>query len=257
MNYCPNCGAQIREGAKFCNSCGFNLKEEQNNYHKENSDTSEDIANSSVITIDKARVSKASKGYLSYFIQTLREPTTSFNETNSFYGFVQFFLISLVHSLSILFATLTSYIQLSFGTFLGLFLLTYIGSFISFIIIFGIRTLLQKSSDSFGKTVSQYSGFFSSYLAMQIIVMIFNLIAPEQFIVFSLILTILSGIVSLSAFTAYIYGSTNKGKVDNFYITIIGYILLVLGGIIIYRISTAVAFNIIQDLISNFQYDFY
>ena len=30
MKFCPNCGSEIKEGAKFCPKCGFNIEQMTN-----------------------------------------------------------------------------------------------------------------------------------------------------------------------------------------------------------------------------------
>ncbi|WP_427813542.1 zinc-ribbon domain-containing protein [Enterococcus sp. 22-H-5-01] len=39
MNYCPNCGTELRAGAKFCPACRCDLEQETRNH--ETTDTSQ------------------------------------------------------------------------------------------------------------------------------------------------------------------------------------------------------------------------
>lgn len=253
MKYCSNCGKEVKEGAKFCNSCGAITAAEKAPNQQVDSIKSEQVINLSSINIDKEKISKMSNGYFTYFKTTLVKPSESFYETASINGVIHFVLLSLIQVISLWFLSLDSYsyqyVSIGFGTLLGLLLALVLFNFLSVFVVHGVKKVAYKSGDSFLATTTQYGGFFTALIVLQGIIMLFSLISGEEFAVLISILYLLSLVISFFAFANYLYKSDATVKMDKFYVGIIATLILLFVWFIVARIGAAAMMTIVEDIV--------
>lgn len=253
MKYCSNCGKEVKEGSKFCNSCGAITATEGVPNQQVDSSKSEQVINLSSINIDKEKLSKMSNGYFSYFKTTLVKPSESFHETASINGVIHFVLLSLIQVISLWFLSLDSYsyqyVSIDFGTLLGLLIALVLFNFLSVFVVHGVKKVAYKSNDSFLATTTQYGGFFTALIVLQGIIMLFSLISGEEFAVLISILYLLSLVISFFAFANYLYKSDATVKMDKFYVGIIATLILLFVWFIVARIGAAAMMTIVEDIV--------
>lgn len=253
MKYCANCGKEVKEGSKFCNSCGAITATGEVPNQQVDSPKSDQVINLSSINIDKERLSKMSNGYFSYFKTTLVKPSESFHETASINGVIHFVLLSLIQVISLWFLSLDSYsyqfVSMSFGTLLGLLLALVLVNFLSVFVVHGVKKVAYKSTDSFLATSTQYGGLFTALIVLQGIIMLLSLISSEEFAVLISILYLLSLVISVFAFVNYVYKSETLVKIDKFYIGIIAALVLFIVWFIVARIGAAAMMTVVEDIV--------
>ena len=69
MNKCPNCGSDIKEGAKFCTSCGYQLV--QGNVNNTVNTTNADRAKQ---TVDADKMKEVSMNYWDWLVTSWKHP---------------------------------------------------------------------------------------------------------------------------------------------------------------------------------------
>lgn len=254
MKYCPDCGNELKEGAKFCNACGSNIAAERAVPQQTSAVKGEQVINLSAINIDKERISDLSNNYFTYFKDTLVHPSESFHKETSYNGIIQFVLLSFIQVLSFLFVSFDSYFSMTFGMFLGLFLTLTLFNFLSVFVVHGVKKFVYRASGSFLKTSTQYGGLFSSYVLLHTIIMLVTLFVGADSSPLAVISSLLSVVVAIFAFAIYLYIDENKPKLDKFYVGVIATLVLFLVWFIVLRLGSTAIISLLEGYMSDIMY---
>lgn len=261
MIYCSNCGKELKEGTKFCTSCGqppTGDVSEQSHVTNSNGSAAQRAAalNLGSLNIDKEKISAMSKGYFTYLKETLFHPTTSFTKEASSNGLIQFVLLALLEMLIVWLASssMSSYNVFGFKEALILLFFLLIFHFASVGVVYLVQKLILKNQDSFTKVATQYGGFFSGVVVLHALIFVVTLFSTSGSVEFLTLLIYLALFLSMLAFTAYLLGSPNTSKIDSTYIVAIGYFVLLITWFILFRISSAVVVNTFKQMMYRYMY---
>lgn len=246
MEYCKNCGNELKEGVLFCTNCGQKVDEDINVNNQNTS--SENVA---TISIDTERISKVSKSYWSYFMRTLKHPTSSFKEEASYYGIIQLSIMSLLATLSL--TTVASNFGATFSMFFRALISFLIWNFGSAGVVYGVTKLFANTKESFMSMTAKYAGLFSSVLLLQAIMFVMGILIPSGVSIFSAILLIVAISLSSLAFTIYIYESSKESKIDRLYILLIAYFIMF---IFMTLVSSIIVDSVLAELFNYLEYMF-
>jgi len=259
MNYCPNCQSEVKENAKFCTNCGYNLKEYQTerSYEVKKNGTYVNEKQPIQTSTSQENISKAAKEYWGYFKRTLLHPSNSFKEDgNNFNGIIQFSLMAILLTLTSFFFSLM-WNGGGFSMFFGSLVYNLFFIFATVSIIFLLRKTLHNSQTSFKETTSQFGGLFSGIIILSAIYLLMTMIAPIGLIVPILLISLLIVMFSIAAFNIYLFSSTQKGKIDSYYITLIGNLIMMIFTIVIIRIAFSYVLNdVMRTIEESFYYGF-
>lgn len=238
MKYCINCGAQIKEEAKFCPNCGQDqtksVKEEQ---------TSESFADNETVQQTIA----LSKSYFGYFMEKLRRPSSDLTGNLTYFGYISmgiYLLLQALLSTMIIsrgIGAINQFLAMMgaydygydpFGTdlvngvgfsfFLRIFIFYLLALAITVVITYGVERITLKDTVSFNQTVNQLANFLSG-INLFLLLFAFGLFIRLFSPIICLIIMLLA--LSLFQFSIIFAVSHNaqqkKAKIAPFYIVLL------------------------------------
>lgn len=247
MKKCNNCEAMMNEDAKFCTNCGAAFEQMTPNRNVETNSASNtgtiDNQTSQVVqnvsnAVKSVEYEKVAQGYWTYFVSTLKKPSSSFVVNDRTNGWIQFVLLSILNALSSV--TMLSSIpgsEAGIGMFFQLFFVQLIISVTGIAILFLFKNFVQKVNTPFSAVASQYGGLLSANIILFLIIFISSLISPIAMISIIMIGLILIGIVNVIGFNMYLLNGQNNSKLDNFYVTLLANVVVLIIMFIITRIG--------------------
>lgn len=264
MKHCHNCQSEIKENAKFCTNCGANLIQSEEPLIESENDGAEVYTNEEVttqttnsVTIDTEKLTSTLQNYWDYFKRTLISPSISFAETDDINGLIQFTVIALLNAFIQLFLVFSWYPEGKFSFFFSILLSSLAFNFMILLIVFGLKRILLKSELSFQVIASQFGGFLSTAIVLQVVLALFSLIAPIGLIVPSTILSLVVSAIFIAGFNIYLYSSSGNAKRDRYFVNIIGNAIVIIFLLIVLRLMTNYMLNNLDNLINEILFELF
>lgn len=236
LRKCPNCSNRVVKGSKFCTHCGGRLPDYSKKKRRK--------VNKDFIDVDFTGGKKIFNQYKKYFLERLKDPTTSMkksmNQVSFQFGLVQLILFALINSITVLTlhgkvnvgSTYNSNLSM-FSLFFGalvlqalLFLNTVISLYIS-------ANYLKKVPTTVQTITSRIGGLITPQLILSIVLYLSVLLRIGFLYDVTLSLIILIGIVIISF---YLLSIKNNSTIPNFYTVIFAMSLLLFLQVIMYNV---------------------
>lgn len=260
MQTCSNCGHSQQQG-KFCAKCGTPIIIDQQTEQAQIQTYAQPNE-----TIEQLK--QVSNGYISKFVDLLKNPTKSLHETNS----VVNGLISLV--LFVFIAAFTIYTMINkaysstVGTFAGIFDERYSGlpiaalvfimfaiavfTFVADIAVFVLGKIFVGHV-SFKQLFTQITNFYPTIIALMAVAFILQLIGITGFAILAIIFALSIAILFIPLYVIVHLLQNENTKIDVFHIYLImAFIIFFL----IYLVSSSAISSMIDELRSDI-FDFY
>ncbi|WP_027108979.1 zinc ribbon domain-containing protein [Lacticigenium naphthae] len=255
MKFCSNCGNELKAATKFCSECG---KPVDGSATVTDEKPGQTIINLDAMNIDKEQVGTLAADYWDYFLQTVKNPSSSFKKAESANGIIQFALMSLFSSITLTFLA-TNVFSASMELFFKSFLFFLAFNFGSTGIVMLVKKVFYTATVNYKTLLTQYGGLFSGFILLQSILLLFIAVAPLGLIVPSTILFAGTVTLAMTNFTVYLYQDKNSAKIDRIYIALIGNLIMLLVFIILGRTGVFAAVEefsyLATDIMNEFIYD--
>lgn len=266
MKKCNNCGQLMSEDAKFCTNCGTAFAEKALNRSLDTNEEARsepnDTQTSQVVqdvsnAIKSVEYNKIAQSYWNYLVSTIKKPSSSFKVTDKANGWIQFFMLAILNSLSSI--AIISGIpgpgsETGISIFFKLFFVQLIINISSITILFVFKNLVQKVNAPFSVVASQYGGLLSFNIILLLVLLISALISPIAMISIILIASILIGIVNVIGFNMYLLSGKNNARLDNFYVTLLANTVVIIIIAIIVRIGLEMMIDMLPYMFNQYMY---
>lgn len=274
MNKCQKCGNEVKVGAKFCPKCGAVQevvvpKPLGSTPNTTSTPTPKSMApnenGGKTVTIDTGDLKNQAKNYWSYFLEGLQRPTDQLAQKNSWFGYVQFLLISILiayipthfYSLGVnaannavskysssdiygIVQAIGGQVPSASGIFFKVFLFCLI--FNLFYVLMGYITVraVMKNDVSIGQFTTRFGGMLSLQISILVLVdLIVQFSNGISNLVLILVLLAIAASIFSVVFNAVILLHENHSGIDRLYlllismlvITIIVYVAIQIGGL--------------------------
>lgn len=222
MNFCTECGSEMKANAKFCTNCGSKVKVTAGSPLKENKIPETEPVHvrpgdkvssqqAGTIVIDSAAVQEQVFSYLYFLKDTLIAPSSVFLKGTWLNGLISLILFVLIQTVLIPLPFLSSFFQnvITQAAFVG--------------ILFVINKYLLGGTDSYLDALKKYGGMVNTQIILLLLVLIIGVQRPMG--LFFLFVTILN---QINLFNIYIFSSQKKqsSKIDSYYILLFSYVAL-------------------------------
>ncbi len=244
MKYCINCGAQIKDEAKFCPNCGQDQTKEVNDEQPTESFTENETVQQTIVL---------GKSYFAYFMEKLRRPNANLTGNLTYFGYISlgiYLLLQALLSSMIISRGLIaidqflafiggydySYDPFAFGTsladgvgftfFLRILFLYALVLAITIGVTYGTERVSLKSPVSFNQTVNQLANFLSG-INLFLLLFTFGLFIRLFSPMFCLIVMLLAALFFQSSiiFVVQRNADNKQAKIAPFYIVLLIFIL--------------------------------
>ncbi|WP_028273436.1 zinc ribbon domain-containing protein [Atopococcus tabaci] len=231
MNYCTDCGSQLKESAKFCKECG--------------AETNVEIVASSVEvtaveqthkTADRQQASAQAKpsaaeesffNFLEFFKQAVIHPTSVFSQMDWINGIISLAVFTLIQATVLKEVSAYSLSQGIIHAPLP-FLPTWIQNMLLQAVIVGllfvVNKLVFRAPVSIKNVVTEYGGMMAVQSALLILAAVFGLVSEAG----KGIVMIVAMLNQLNIITMYLFANRERGtrKLDGYYQIILSYFAL-------------------------------
>ncbi|AOF48390.1 zinc ribbon domain-containing protein [Tetragenococcus halophilus] len=244
MKYCINCGAQIKDEAKFCPNCGQDQTKEVDNEQQTESFTEKEAVKQSLAI---------GKSYFGYFMEKLRRPNADLTGNLTYFGYISLGIYLLLQALlttmvisrglsaidqffGLIGAYDYGYDPFSFNESLGgslgiTFFLRILFFYVLILVItigitYGVERLSLKSPVSFNQTVNQLANFLSG-INLFLLLFTFGLFIRLFSPIFCLIIMLLAVLFFQSSiiFVVQRNADNKQAKIAPFYIVLLVFVL--------------------------------
>lgn len=235
MNYCIDCGNEMKETAKFCPNCGSHsggqtgnqapVQKANMNESVEKTQTEQSKAQQTgTVVIDTAAVQDGFFSYVYFLKDTLIAPTSVFYKGVWINGLISIILCSILLAFNVQESFFAEFVEVMMVQ------MAFVG------ILFILNKFLFKGTDSFLDSLAKYGGLVNTQIVLLVAILLLGI---ESGLGALLLVTL--GLNQINILNLYICKSQEgkAGKIDNYYQTILSYIAF---GILLY-ISYSIAYS--------------
>lgn len=186
MKTCVNCQSTLREGARFCASCGTKIEEVAVNTDETFTPSQQKISNHHLET---EKIKAEIKKYWHFFVTILKRPGSLSNDTPKYYAYITISL-NVVLGLFVSYKIMKSSGLYGYGSSSSIYYTTpnqmlnqslftlFFFSLFSLVLLFGILYLLEnyvfKHSISFNSIINHYANYLALPIVLLFILILFN-----------------------------------------------------------------------------------
>ncbi|SPS07559.1 zinc-ribbon domain-containing protein [Latilactobacillus sakei] len=285
---CPNCGSQLKTGAKFCPSCGKAVAvttptsaptspvkptpvSPVQPMAKQNAGTT--------VSIDTQDLKNQAKNYWSYFVEGLKAPSTTLTQSNNWFGYIQFIILNVLiafiptHYFALAMNTLEMAKKSLYGGdevatvvgemakrigvgssvpefFFRMFIYSLIFSVIYVLVGFLIVRGIMKNEVSLGQYTTRFGGLLSIEIAILLLADIILQVSSAGNWILVLVLILLASMVFSAAFNAVILLHDNHSSINKFHLLLVALVIVM---VLIYVVAQIGGINLVSNISSMYR----
>lgn len=279
MNKCPNCGSDIKEGAKFCTSCGYQLV--QGNVNNTVNTTNTTNVNRARQTVDTDRMKEVSMSYWDWLVTSWKHPF-KVEAGEKYTGLVTLAIEGVMFALSVMilvrkiagaFVESSNSIMSFFSggsssntsnpVGFNVFVVFFLAVFIAALAIIGAVLLIEKgfsdSNKEYLDLVNEVAHKTSSLVLLNAVLFVYSFIVSNASVNSVVLIDVVLGLMSM----IWVIGilsvafELKETKMDNIYVGLVIYIahmiIVSIAGWIVVNHYASMLTDVISELIGAIQ----